>query len=57
MGHLPFTKADACWRALALLLVAQDFLNAGPPPIYIGFGSLVVDNPVQLTRRFIKALQ
>jgi sterol 3beta-glucosyltransferase len=22
-----------------------DFLEAGPPPVYIGFGSLVVDHP------------
>ncbi|CAE6497736.1 unnamed protein product [Rhizoctonia solani] len=26
-----------------------DFLNAGPPPIYIGFGSIVLDNPKGLT--------
>lgn len=82
-GRRPFTITDACCHAPALLaaaqdflnaglppiqltlvdvllnvlLVAQDFLNAGPPPIYIGFGSLVVDNPAQLTRRFIKALK
>ncbi|GAX82718.1 hypothetical protein CEUSTIGMA_g10144.t1 [Chlamydomonas eustigma] len=35
----------------------QDFLNAGPPPVYVGFGSLVVDDPEKLTRDFIKAIQ
>jgi hypothetical protein len=34
----------------------SDFLAAGPPPIYVGFGSLVVDNPAKLTRRFLKAI-
>jgi len=26
------------------------FLSAGPPPIYIGFGSIVVEDPARLTR-------
>ena len=26
------------------------FLAAGPPPIYIGFGSVVVDDPEAITR-------
>ena len=29
---------------------------AGPPPVYIGFGSLVVGDPERLTRHFIDAL-
>jgi len=33
------------------------FLESGPPPIYIGFGSIVVDNPRRLTDIIIKALQ
>lgn len=26
------------------------FLEAGPPPIYIGFGSIVIDDPTKLTK-------
>lgn len=33
------------------------FLNAGPKPIYIGFGSIVVDNPVKLTKIVFGAIQ
>jgi len=32
------------------------FLAAGPPPVYIGFGSIVVDNPNYLTRTIIDAV-
>ena len=31
-------------------------LHPGPPPVYIGFGSLVVNNPEQLTQCFISAV-
>eukprot|EP00955_Chlamydomonas_euryale_P062123 358293-Chlamydomonas_euryale.AAC.1 len=34
-----------------------DFLAAGPPPVYIGFGSLVVDDPKRLTHNFLRALR
>jgi hypothetical protein len=34
-----------------------DFLNAGEPPIYIGFGSIVVDNPEKFTRMIIEAVE
>jgi hypothetical protein len=27
------------------------FLDAGPPPVYLGFGSMVIDNPQSLTRK------
>lgn len=27
-----------------------DFLAAGPPPVYIGFGSIVVDDPKGLSK-------
>ncbi|KAJ5085215.1 hypothetical protein N7532_009986 [Penicillium argentinense] len=27
----------------------EEFLKAGPPPIYVGFGSIVVDDPIRLT--------
>ncbi|OJJ31262.1 hypothetical protein ASPWEDRAFT_120055 [Aspergillus wentii DTO 134E9] len=33
------------------------FLNDGPPPIYVGFGSIVVDNPKKLTRTVFEAIQ
>ncbi|KAH8681902.1 hypothetical protein BX600DRAFT_429805 [Xylariales sp. PMI_506] len=32
------------------------FLAAGPPPIYIGFGSIVVDNPNALTKLIFDAV-
>ncbi|KAK8110989.1 Sterol 3-beta-glucosyltransferase UGT80B1 [Apiospora kogelbergensis] len=32
------------------------FLEAGPPPIYIGFGSIVVDDPDALTRTIFEAV-
>ncbi|KAJ5038037.1 uncharacterized protein L3040_006909 [Drepanopeziza brunnea f. sp. 'multigermtubi'] len=33
------------------------FLNAGPPPVYIGFGSIVVDNPQELTALIFGAVK
>ncbi|UKZ80113.1 hypothetical protein TrVFT333_007878 [Trichoderma virens FT-333] len=33
-----------------------DFLNAGEPPIYIGFGSIVVDNPKSFTKIIFDAV-
>ncbi|KAI9779475.1 MAG: hypothetical protein M1816_003501 [Peltula sp. TS41687] len=33
------------------------FLNAGPPPVYIGFGSIVVDDPNALTRLIFEAVR
>ncbi|KAK6086145.1 glycosyltransferase family 28 domain-containing protein [Seiridium cupressi] len=32
------------------------FLEAGPPPIYIGFGSIVVDDPNGLTKKIFDAV-
>ncbi|KAI1258411.1 glycosyltransferase family 1 protein [Xylariaceae sp. FL1019] len=32
------------------------FLEAGPPPVYIGFGSIVVDDPNALTRMIFDAV-
>ncbi|KAL1836887.1 hypothetical protein VTJ49DRAFT_4529 [Mycothermus thermophilus] len=32
------------------------FLAAGPPPVYIGFGSIVVDDPDKLTRTVFSAI-
>ncbi|KAL2443709.1 Sterol 3-beta-glucosyltransferase UGT80B1 [Exophiala dermatitidis] len=34
-----------------------DFLEAGPPPVYIGFGSIVVDDPNAMTRMIFKAVE
>eukprot|EP00884_Botryococcus_braunii_P002968 jgi/Botrbrau1/12672/Bobra.67_1s0036.1 len=34
-----------------------DFLAAEEPPVYIGFGSLVVDHPHRLTKKIYKALE
>lgn len=33
------------------------FLGAGPPPVYIGFGSIVVDNPEKLTSMIYGAVK
>ncbi|KAJ5669618.1 Sterol 3-beta-glucosyltransferase [Penicillium macrosclerotiorum] len=33
-----------------------EFLEAGPPPIYIGFGSIVVDDPQRLINTVIEAV-
>lgn len=34
----------------------EDFLIAGPPPVYIGFGSIVVDNPQKLMSTVLNAI-
>jgi len=34
----------------------ERFLDAGPPPVYIGFGSIVVDDPDALTRKVLEAV-
>jgi len=33
------------------------FLEAGPPPVYIGFGSIVVDNPDAMTKLIFDAVK
>lgn len=33
------------------------FLDDGPPPVYIGFGSIVVDDPNQMTRMIFEAVK
>lgn len=35
----------------------ERFLGQGPPPIYIGFGSIVVDDPAALTRLIYRAVE
>ncbi|RJE26465.1 hypothetical protein PHISCL_01175 [Aspergillus sclerotialis] len=34
-----------------------EFLESGPPPVYIGFGSIVVDNPEKLVDNVLKAVE
>lgn len=34
-----------------------DFLKAGPPPIYIGFGSIVLDSPETVTQIIFEAVE
>jgi UDP:flavonoid glycosyltransferase YjiC (YdhE family) len=33
------------------------FLKAGPPPVYIGFGSIVVDDPESLIKTVLDAVK
>ncbi len=35
----------------------QDFLDAGDPPVYVGFGSMVGRNPKRLTKIILEALE
>lgn len=35
----------------------DEFLRAGPPPIYIGFGSIVIDNPNSMTTILLGAIK
>ena len=34
-----------------------NFLSAGPPPLYIGFGSIVIDDPTRLTAILLEAVK
>lgn len=33
------------------------FLESGPPPIYIGFGSIVIDDPQRMTSMLLEAIR
>jgi sterol 3beta-glucosyltransferase len=33
------------------------FLAAGPPPVYIGFGSIVIDSPDAMTEKILEAVK
>lgn len=35
----------------------RQFLTDGPPPIYIGFGSIVIDDPDKMTTMILEAIQ
>ncbi|KAL3424213.1 sterol glucosyltransferase [Phlyctema vagabunda] len=37
--------------------VIDDFLKAGTPPIYIGFGSIVMENAEEVTKTIMKAIE
>ncbi len=54
MSGYCFLDREKDWKPPAGL---QDFLDAGPPPVYVGFGSMAGSNPQQLARTVIEALQ
>lgn len=33
------------------------FLRSGPPPVYIGFGSIVIDDPNEMTAMILEAVR
>ncbi len=49
-----FLEREQDWKPPSDLL---DFLDAGPSPVYVGFGSMAGRNPQQLARTVIEALQ
>lgn len=50
----PFLKAGLNYHPPEDLV---QFLKAGPPPVYIGFGSIVVENPEELTKVIFGAVK
>jgi UDP:flavonoid glycosyltransferase YjiC (YdhE family) len=42
------------WKPPADLV---QFLESGPPPVYVGFGSMPVDDPIQMTSVVLEALR
>lgn len=52
-GYLFDTSKKSYTPPISLLR----FLEAGPPPVYIGFGSIVVDDPGLLTRVVVEAVE
>ncbi|TYJ54077.1 hypothetical protein B9479_005263 [Cryptococcus floricola] len=49
-----FMPSDTDYQPTAEL---KRFLAAGPPPMYIGFGSVVVDDPEAMTRTIFEAVE
>jgi sterol 3beta-glucosyltransferase len=49
-----FLDGDKSWQPPADLAA---FLDAGAPPVYVGFGSMINDDPARLTQTVIDALQ
>lgn len=33
------------------------FLHSGPPPVYLGFGSIVIDDPRAMTQLLLEAVR
>eukprot|EP00878_Enallax_costatus_P007471 GHUV01007824.1.p1 GENE.GHUV01007824.1~~GHUV01007824.1.p1 ORF type:complete len:613 (+),score=211.59 GHUV01007824.1:409-2247(+) len=50
----PSAATAACWQPPQQL---TDFLAAGPTPLYIGFGSMVVQDPQKLMQMVLAAVQ
>ncbi len=48
-----FLDDHAAWQPPSALL---NFLETGPPPVYIGFGSMQTRNPVHITETVLQAL-
>ncbi|MDJ0944944.1 MAG: glycosyltransferase [Kiloniellales bacterium] len=48
-----FTAPDEAWRPPEAL---ARFLAAGPPPVYVGFGSMPADDAGRITRNVLEAL-
>jgi UDP:flavonoid glycosyltransferase YjiC (YdhE family) len=60
----PDTPGDVRQTAALFMPEAEDlpaeveeFLQAGPPPVYIGFGSMADQNPVQTSLRVLEAVR
>lgn len=49
-----FLEPPPGWQPPAALV---QFLESGPPPVYIGFGSMRDDHPERLTRTVLRALE
>ena len=49
-----FFESSSDWQPPAALV---EFLESGPPPVFIGFGSMMDDHPERLTRLVIDALK
>ena len=49
-----FLDSESGWEPSAAL---QTFLEAGPPPVYVGFGSMAGQNPQRLAQIVVEALQ
>lgn len=49
-----FLEPDPAWRAPEGL---EQFLQAGPPPVYVGFGSMPARDPQAQTRLVLEALE
>ena len=49
-----FLDSEKEWKPSSAL---EEFLDTGPPPVYVGFGSMAGRNPQQLARTVAEALQ